>query len=64
MAELVKQEIIGSDIPEQNILEMYKKSHNSYLPAEQVKRQYEIMKFIKWQLLTYILDNFKLNFQI
>lgn len=64
MAELVKQEIIGSDIPEQNIFEMYKKSHNSYLPAEQVKRQYEIMKFIKWQLLIYILDNFKLNFQI
>lgn len=64
MAELVKQEVIGSDIPEQNIFEMYKKSHNSYLPAEQVKRQYEIMKSIKWQLLTYILHNFKLNFQI
>lgn len=64
MGELVKQEIIESDIPEQNIFEMYKKSHNSYLPAEQVKRQYEIMKSIKWQLLTYILHNFTLNFQI
>lgn len=64
MGELIKQEIIESDIPEQNIFEMYKKSHNSYLPAEQVKRQYEIMKSIKWQLLTYILHNFTLNFQI
>lgn len=64
MGELLKQDIIESDIPERNIFEMYKKSHNSYLPAEQVKRQYEIMKSVKWQLLTYILHNFKLNFQI
>lgn len=64
MGELLKQDIIESDIPEQNIFEMYKKSHNSYLPAEQVKRQYEIMKSVIWQLLTYILHNFKLNFQI
>ncbi|XP_033353638.1 EF-hand domain-containing family member B [Bombus vosnesenskii] len=41
MGELLKQEIIESDIPEQNIFEMYKKSHNSYLPAEQIKRQYK-----------------------
>lgn len=33
-----------SDIPEQDIIEMYKKSHNRYLPAEQIKRQYEIIK--------------------
>ncbi|XP_012238013.1 EF-hand domain-containing family member B isoform X2 [Bombus impatiens] len=41
MGELLKQDIIESDIPERNIFEMYKKSHNSYLPAEQVKRQYK-----------------------
>ena len=47
MAELLKEKITESDIPKQNILEMYKKSHNSYLPAEQIKRQYEIVKYIK-----------------
>ncbi|KAK1120709.1 hypothetical protein K0M31_010914 [Melipona bicolor] len=40
MAELLKEKITKNDIPKQNIFEMYKKSHNSYLPAEQIKRHY------------------------
>ncbi|XP_043519544.1 uncharacterized protein LOC122533676 [Frieseomelitta varia] len=40
MAELLKEKITENDISKQNILEMYKKSHNSYLPAEQIKRHY------------------------
>ncbi|CAD1481032.1 unnamed protein product, partial [Heterotrigona itama] len=40
VADLFTEKIIESDIPKQNIFEMYKKSHNSYLPAEQIKRHY------------------------
>ncbi|OAD53657.1 EF-hand domain-containing family member B [Eufriesea mexicana] len=41
MAELLKEKIKKNDIPEQKLLEMYKKSHNSYLPAEQINRHYK-----------------------
>ncbi|XP_061942702.1 EF-hand domain-containing family member B-like, partial [Apis cerana] len=41
IAELLKEKIMESDIPEQDIIEMYKKSHNRYLPAEQIKRHYK-----------------------
>ncbi|CAK9814756.1 EF-hand domain-containing family member B [Anthophora quadrimaculata] len=40
MAMLLKQKAIETDISEQRVIEMYKKSHNSYLPAEQIKRHY------------------------
>ena len=46
MAQLLKEKITENDISKQNIFEMYKKSHNSYLPAEQIKRQYEVVKYI------------------
>lgn len=42
MAKILQEEINKNNILEKDIAEMYKKSHNSYLPAEQIKRQYEI----------------------
>ncbi|XP_076394737.1 EF-hand domain-containing family member B isoform X2 [Megachile rotundata] len=41
VAELLKEKVDKNNILEQDILEMYKKSHNSYLPAEQIKRRYK-----------------------
>ncbi|KOC70670.1 EF-hand domain-containing family member B [Habropoda laboriosa] len=40
MATLLKGEAIKTNISELNVFELYKKSHNSYLPAEQMKRHY------------------------
>ncbi|XP_076652458.1 EF-hand domain-containing family member B isoform X1 [Halictus rubicundus] len=41
MTELLQAKANQMDILNPDILEMYKKSHNSYLPAEQINRNYE-----------------------
>ncbi|XP_076243914.1 EF-hand domain-containing family member B [Calliopsis andreniformis] len=40
MAELLQTKVMENTL-DQNILDMYKKSHNSYQPAEQIKRDYK-----------------------
>ncbi|XP_076762913.1 EF-hand domain-containing family member B [Xylocopa sonorina] len=41
MADILKERVEKTNGLEPTTLEMYKKSHNSYLPAEQIKRHYK-----------------------
>ncbi|XP_046146149.1 uncharacterized protein LOC114875522 isoform X2 [Osmia bicornis bicornis] len=41
VAKILHEETNKNNILEKNIVEMYKKSHNSYLPGEQIKRHYK-----------------------
>lgn len=38
MTELLQTKVNQNDILNKDVLEMYKKSHNSYQPAEQITR--------------------------
>lgn len=42
MADVLRTKAIKSDISDEDILEMYRKSHNNYQPAEQINRKYDI----------------------
>ncbi|XP_076662856.1 EF-hand domain-containing family member B [Andrena cerasifolii] len=41
MADVLRTKAIESHISDEDVLEMYKKSHNNYQPAEQISRNYK-----------------------
>ena len=41
MADVLRTKAIEGDKSDEEILEMYRKSHNNYQPAEQINRKYE-----------------------
>lgn len=60
MTELLKTRI-SENILDPNVLQMYKKSHNSYQPAEQIKREYEALNYLRH---SYLLLMYKLHLQL